>query len=1166
MSDKRESGLQDGAGSGSAGRNDALRVTREDMQDEGFLARFKEFALTSYAVRHSTASVALLVIVLVVGLMSYVSIPKESSPEVEVPFVAVNTIYPGVSPSDIETLVTRPLEDELHTIANIKELRSTSVEGYSSITAEFNTGVSMEDALQKVREKVDLARPKLPTDAEEPSIFEFNFAEFPIMQVNISGEYGLVRLKEIAEDLQDRLEQIPYILRADLNGGLEREVKIDVDLARLQFYNIALDDVVEAVRGENVNIPGGSVDVGRLKYLVRVDGEIEDPAIIGDLVVTMVDGRPVYIRDVARVDFGFVERESFARLDGTSVVTLDIVKRSGQNIIETSDAVKRTIEEMRPLFPPTTVVKVTSDQSEEIHKMVSSLENNIISGLLLIVAVLLFFLGVRNSFFVAVSIPASMMLAFIILKFMGVTMNMVVLFSLILALGMLVDNAIVVVENIYRYLEQGWDRGVAARKAVGEVAVPVIASTLTTLAAFTPLLFWPGIVGEFMGYLPLTLIVTLASSLFVALVMVPTLCALFMKLDGAPAAALRPAARWTILAAVVLALLMVAAANPLAAVLLAATGVGVWALHHFLLHRLALLFQHRMLPSIVGTYSGALSWALRHRFVVVGATVAAFAATMALFGSFNHGVEFFPESIPPAQAAVSIEGPSGTNATATDEAARRIEDELRTIPGIDDAKSVVATVGGSGGNMLMGGGPGGGNTARVTVSFVDFKDRKQDAFITLASMQQNLGREIAGVDISVDKPQNGPPAGPPVNVEIVGKDPAVLKTLADRVLQILRNAPVYSQLSGLESDLDAARPELFVRVDREKAALYDLSTYEIGSAIRGAIQGVEAAKFRTGNDEYDIVVRLAEPYRSDLYSLADLKVLADGNPVPMTSVASWEVREGLGMIQRKDMDRMATISSDVRAGFNSNAVLAEVQQTLGQFAGAELPAGYTLRYTGQSQEQAEAEGFLSYAFMIAIMLIGLILVSQFNSVVKPLIILSSVLMSTVGVFLGLLVFKMPFVIIMTGIGIISLAGIVVNNAIILIDYIDTLRKRDGMDVRASIVRAGVTRFRPVVLTAVTTALGLIPLAIGLNFDFIGLYARLAPEFYWGGEQASWWAPMAIAVIVGILFATFLTLMMVPVLYSIFDDLTAWLRRTFSSAAVAAPVRTGVRDWGATGAR
>jgi multidrug efflux pump subunit AcrB len=1113
--------------------------------------RFKEFGPTSFAVDHRTSMLVLLAIVTIMGIWSYATTPKESFPEIEVPIIAVNTIYPGVSPADVESLVTRPLEDELSTIGDLKELTSSSVEGYSSVVAEFETSVEMDEALQRVREKVDLARPDLPDEAEDPSIVEFDFSEVPIMQVNLSGEYGLVRLKEIAEELQERIEQVPQVLRVDVRGGLEREVKVDVDLARLQFYNLALNDVIDAIARENVNIPGGSIDVGRSKYLVRVDGEFDEPGVIGDLIITNSAGRPVYVRDVATVDFGFAEQESFARLDGNPVVTLDVIKRSGENIIATSDQVKALIDQMTPEFPPTTVVKVTSDQSTDIRMMVSSLENNIVSGLLLIVAVLLFFLGLANSVFVGISIPASMLLSFIMLKLLGISMNMVVLFSLILALGMLVDNAIVVVENIYRYMEEGWDRERAAKKATGEVALPVIASTATTLAAFAPLLIWPGTIGEFMGYLPRTLIITLTSSLFVALVIVPVLCALFMRLEHEPRPPMRRAARVTLIAAGVLSVIGIALARPLTAFLLLATAGAVWALYHWVLTRVARTFQQRTVPRMLDAYERQLRWALVHRGRLVGGTLATFVITIVLYGGLNSGVEFFPEDIPPKQVFVDIEMPVGTRAEATDAVVQRIEQELRGVPGREDWKSTVAVSGGGGGGgaaaMAGQGGPSGPDRGRVSISFVDAQDQSRDPFAVLAWMQERIGTDVAGSEITVEQLQEGPASGAPVNIEIVGEDPDVLKQLSDRVLAILRNDPVMDRLVGLESDLDAARPELAVTVDREKAALYNLSTSDVGRAIRAAIQGVEAAKYRTGEDEYDIIVRLAPEYRREIDQLRDLSVMAEGGiQVPLLSVADWQVGEGYGTIRRRDQERMATLSSNVATGVNANAVLAEVQQVLAPFQRAELPPGYTMDYTGQQEEQTEAEGFLGGAFGAALLLIAFILVSQFNSVVKPLIIMTSVVMSTVGVFLGLIVFRMPFVVIMTGVGIISLAGIVVNNAIVLIDYIDILRERDGMDRREALVQAGRTRFRPVVLTASTTALGLLPLAIGLNFDFFGLYRSLSPDLYWGGDQAAWWGPMAVAVIAGILFATFLTLVLVPVLYSLIDDATDFMRRHFSS--------------------
>ena len=1148
----------DSNGTPPGGAGDPVgHVPAETRHDPTFLARFKEFGPTSVAVDHQTSVLVLFAFITAAGLFAYRVIPRESFPEIEIPMIAVNTIYPGVTPADIESLVTRPLEDELSTISDIKDLTSTSVEGYSSIVAEFEATVDLEGALQKVREKVDLAKADLPADVEDPSIIEFNFSEIPVMQVNLSGQYGLVRLKELGEEIQDRVEQIPGVLRVDIRGGLEREVRVDVHLDRLQFYGLEIQDVIEAIRDENVNIPGGSIDVGALQYLVRVAGEFDDPMIIRDLVVDIKDGRPIYVRDIADVDFGFQDRTSYARLDNAPVVTLDVLKRSGENIIETAELVKAAILEMEPLLPPTTVVKITSDQSVQIDTMVSSLENNIISGLILIIGVLLFFLGAGNSIFVAISIPTSMLLSFVILQLLGITLNMVVLFTLILALGMLVDNAIVVVENIYRYVEEGWDRRTAAKKATGEVAMPVIVATATTLAAFAPLLFWPGQVGEFMKFLPSTLMVALSSSLFVALVIVPTLCAMFLRLEDDPAPPLKPAARWTLIGATVLAGVGVGIQNPLTLVLLAGTLAGLYGLHTLLLRGMATRFQAVRLPRILTSYERQLEWALDHRaFLLVGSLVGLI-ATGGLFYRFNAGIEFFAEDMPPNQILVDLDLPVGSSPEATDAIARRLEAEIQDLPGMSEAESVVATVGGSGGGgNPMEGGASGPNAGRVTVSMIEFGKRRLDSQDLLTRMQAALGRDIAGANIKVDQVQQGPAQGNPVNIELVGDDPTTLQLLSDRVLAILEGDPVYAKLVGLESDLDAARPELSVSVDREKAALYGVSSRDVGMAIRGAIQGIEAAKYRTGNDEYDIVVRLAEEYRGDLESLRDLTVMDEGTQIPLLSVASWEVRDGYGSIRRRDQRRMATISSDVRAGLNNNRVLAEVQEVLADFATNELPVGYQLQYTGQSEEQAEAQAFLQTAFIGAIMLIGLILVSQFNSVVTPVIILTSVVMSTAGVFLGLLVLRMPFGIIMTGVGIISLAGIVVNNAIVLLDYVVILRTRDGLGRREALLRGGEVRFRPVILTAMTTALGLIPLAIGLNFNYFGLYARLEPELYWGGEQAAMWGPMAIAVIIGILFATFLTLILVPVLYSVVEDVSNFFRRNFTQSGEALVERVG----------
>jgi multidrug efflux pump subunit AcrB len=1098
--------------------------------------RYKRFWLTSLAVDHPTSVLVLTTIIVLGGLVSYLRIPKESMPEITVPYVAVNTSYAGVAPEDIETLITRHLEEELNEIADVEEITSTSVEGYSSILIEFTAGMDMTEALQLVREKVDIAKPELPAAAEEPMILEFNLSEFPIMQVNVAGEYSLRRLKEVAEDLQDRIELIPSVLEVTLSGGLDREVQVNVDLAKLKFYGLAFDDVIEAIAEENLTIPGGTIDVGERAYLVRVPGEFEETRLLEDIVVWAPGDRPVYVRDIAEVEFGFKDRDSYARLDGNPVVTLGIVKRTGENIIETSNAVKRAIEEARPGFPATTVVKITSDQSEDIREMVSSLENNIVSGLILVVAVLLFFLGIANASFVGIAIPLSMLLSFSIMQLIGFSMNMVVLFSLILALGMLVDNAIVVVENIYRFMEQGHERKRAAKLATAEVAMPVMAATGTTLAAFAPMAFWPGIIGEFMKYLPLTLIITLSSSLFVALVVNPTVCSLFMQLDGEKAPGLTPAAKWTLIGGAALAFLIAFASQPFAAVTLTVTLVALWALHHWALRRMGHWFQETVLPAALRRYERLLRWSLAHRARVMGGMAATLVASVLLFGLFNAGIEFFPEDIPPQNVYVQVEMPPGTRAEATDEVVRAVEEELAALPVTGDFESVVATVGASGNRG------GGSDEGTIAVSFVDFQLRERDSFESLELMRSTIGKGIAGAEITVDKPQEGPGTGPPINIEIAGADEVVLQALADDAYRRLANAAVARKLDGLESDLADARPELRIDVDRERAALFGLSTAEIGATVRSAILGTEVSEFRYGEEEYDIVVRLAERYRGDLDAIADLTVVAeDGTQVPLSSVADWSVDESYSGINRKDLERVATISADVRSNYNANAVLAEVQTELIDFESS-LPPGYTLSYTGQQEDQQESEAFLFGAFLMALMLIALILVSQFDSVFRPLIILSSVLLSTVGVLLGLVVFRMPFGVIMSGVGVISLAGVVVNNAIVLVDYIGVLRKRDGLGEHASLVTGGLTRFRPVMLTAITTVMGLTPLAIGLNFDFKGLFTRLDPNVFWGGEQAAWWGPMAIAVIAGLTFATFLTLVLVPVMHSLTDDLTRFLRR------------------------
>lgn len=1119
----------------------------------------KEFWLSTFAINNRISVMVLVALVAIMGTVSYLTIPKESFPNITVPNIFVVTLYPGVSPEDMESLVTRKLEDELGNISEIKAMTSTSTEGYSSVVLEFDTGIDIEEALQKVREKVDLAKAELPEDAEEPLVQEVNLSEFPIMQINLSGDYDLEILKDIAEDLQDKIEAIPTVLGVDLTGGLEREVQVDVDLAKLKYYNLSFGDIIGAISAENVTIPGGDISVGTKSFLLRVPGQYQETAPIEDVVLKVNEGKPIYLRDIANVTFGFKERETYSTLDESPVITLGVKKRTGENILETYERVSAILDDALPTLPPTTTYKITNDQSKDVKNMVSSLENNIISGLILVIGVLLFFLGVRNASFVGISIPLSMFLSFIILSALGITMNMIVLFSLILALGMLVDNAIVVVENIYRYLEEGYDNFESAKKGTGEVAGPIIAGTATTLAAFFPMIFWPGTVGEFMGYLPKTLIITLSSSLFVGLIINPVICALFMTIDGdTNKAQLTKRGKQILYGMLALVLLVLVVSSFVTWTMLIVLGVLLWLLNKYVLAPTGKWWQADGLNVFIGTYENSLVWALNNRLKTVGIAFFVLIMSFVVLGVFNPGTEFFPEDIPPRDVYVQIETPVGSDVEFTRSVVDKVAERVKNIPQASDINTILAVSGAAISSDPAGGGGNSTHKGTVAINFVDYELREGDIFEAMEYMRNDLNGVIAGAKITVEKPQDGPPTGPPINLEISGPDMTELTRISNDVLSALEADSIFAKMDGLETDLPDSRPEIRVEVDREKAGLYELNTNMIGMTVRQAINGVEASKFRDGKEEYEIVVRLAKEYRDDLSTLSDLTVFHEGVQIPLSEVASWEISDGFGGIRHKESERVITVSADVRSGYQSNAVLAEAQQVLATYLNG-LPPGYNYEWTGQQQEQDESFAFLGRAFLIAVFLIAFILVSQFNSIVKPVIILSSVVMSTAGVFYGLVTFQMAFGL-MAFLGLISLAGVVVNNAIVLIDYVDILRTRDGLDLRSALVQAGKVRFRPVILTAITTTLGLVPLAVGFNFDFITLvnnplefFTHLGEYIYWGGEQAAWWGPMAIAVIVGLLFSTFLTLILVPVLYSVIERGKQSLQQLFFARKESTPI-------------
>jgi len=868
----------------------------------------------------------------------------------------------------------------------------------------------------------------------------------------------------------------------DLVGGIENEVQVDVDPEKLAYFDLGLVDVQDAIALQNLTIPGGKLGLGQYDYQVRVRGEIDQVDELLGFVLNPAVTPPVHLRDVATVKLGVRDRETISRVNGRDAVTLVVKKRSGENIIDIAREVNRTIDRLRPAFPAGITVNIVADQSVAIKRMVKELEDNIISGLILVVAVLLAFFGVRNSFIVAVAIPFSMLITFIVLGMLGITLNMVVLFSLILALGMLVDNSIVIVDNVYRHRGEGRDADSAAAMGTDQVAGAVISSTLTTVVAFAPLIFWPGIMGEFMKYLPITVIITLLASLLVAMVFNPVLCARFLRPPRKEAAKPR--------------------------------------------------LGDRLLDIGQRSYRLVLAWALRRPFRVLLGMNVLLVVMVALFSVFNAGVELFPDS-EPQFATVKIEAPSGTRIEVTDNLARQIEKEVAKVPDLKAyATSVGTPIDASSGGAGLPSHQGG-----ITLEFVDMVDRTQSSRQSIEDLRTKLST-VTGARITVDKMEEGPPTGKPVNIEISGDDFDELGHLAAGIKDRIRGV---TGLVDIADNYDHSLPELRVLPDVDKAGRYGLRTTDIAGTVRTALHGSETAKYRVGEDEYEVIVRYQQPFRGKVEDLENASVFHEGQNIPLSAFARTEFGTGLAAVHRLDARRTVTVMADVAAGYNGNALLAQVRGLLADFP---VPPGYTMDFTGESQDQEEASAFLSDAFLIAILLIFVVLVSQFGSVTVPLVILSSVILSLIGVLAGLMITHTAFGIIMTGVGVISLAGVVVNNAIVLLDYIIQLRAA-GMEKFEAIMLAGQTRFRPVILTAVTTVLGLIPLTTGLAVDFSALFhGHFSRVLIVGGESSQWWGPMGVAVIWGLTVATFLTLVVVPVMYSTLEPVKAALGRPF----------------------
>ena len=1073
--------------------------------------KFKEFKLSSWAISNKSTVAVITFIVVLGGLLSYISMPRENFPEIIVPQIYVATPYPGNSALDVEKLITKRLEKEINAITGIDKITSNSIQGYSSIKVEFNFDITPSEALLKVKDRVDIAMADkdFPKDLpSEPSVTEVNFSELkPIMNINLSGDFSMDQLKDYAEYLEDEIEALTEISGVDIRGVQEKELEVAIDLYKMQASKISFTDVENAIAFENQSISSGDILEDGTRRNVRVVGEFVDPLKVKDIVVKREKGNIVYLRDIADVTFKEQEKESYAREYLQPVVMLDVKKRSGQNLLVASSKIDEIIKIAKAnVFPSNLVVSKTNDQSNDTKTMVADLENSIVLGIILVVAVLYFFLGFRNALFVGIAIPLSMLLSFIILSFLGVTLNTMVLFSLVIALGMLVDNGIVVVENVYRLMDKGLSRNEATKKGVGEVAMPIVASTATTLAAFIPLVLWDGIVGEFMQWLPITLIIVLSSSLFVALVINPMLISLFMKVIPKKE------------------------------------------------NKLTLIH------ALEKSYQKFLNYALRGKNpygILVGTFSLLFLAAGLMY-LFPPKILFFPDT-EAKQVFVFLEYPIGTDIEETNLLSKRIESDIENHLKqyeVDGENFLVTSVIGQVGEGTADPSQGqtGGNTpnkARITVDFVKFQDRKGVSSEQVLREIREAIQGYPGVRIVVDKPGDGPPTGSPINLEIKGDDYGLILETANNLKLFIDMANIPG-IEELKLDIDQGKPELLVHVDRQKARRLGISTAQIGSSLRTALYGKEVSTYKDLKDDYPINIRLKNAFRYDRNALMNQKITFRNQSsgrikqVPISAVATTENNSSFNAVKRIDMDRVVTVYSNVLSGYNATDVNAKIRAFIEDF---EIPKGLEISFTGEQEKQAEEMAFLSKALLIAVLLIFLILVAQFNSASTPIIISISVVLSLIGVLFGLLIFRMDFVILMTMIGIISLAGIVVNNAIVLIDYINLTikRKRRALNLDASekltspqllecVVEGGKTRLRPVLLTAITTILGLLPLALGININFKTLVTELNPNFYIGGENVAFWGPMGWAIIYGLTFATFLTLVVVPILYYLINKI------------------------------
>ena len=1114
----------------------------------------KEFKPTSWAIDNRSAIFIIIVVITLAGIMSYNSLPKEQFPDVVVPTIIVSTVYPGASPTDMEQLVTKPIEKQLKGINGVKKVTSSSIQDFSSIIVEFNTNLDVPQCKQKVKDGVDKAERDLPTDLlTDPTVTEFDISEIPIMNVNIAGDFSLDKLKDYADQLKDRIEEMREITRVDLVGALEKEVQVDVDKYKMAAASLTFRDIENAIAGENITVSAGNVDIGGMTRSVSIRGDFKDIEQIKNIIIASQSGAMLYLKDIADVRMGHKEQESYSRLNGKNVITLNVIKRTGENLISASDQIKEIADEMKKTeFPANLEVSITGDQSRATRVTLHDLINTIIIGFILVAFILMFFMGGTNALFVAAAVPLSMFIAFMILPTIGFTLNFIVLFAFLLGLGIVVDDAIVVIENTHRiYHEEHLPIEQAAKKAAGEVFLPVLSGTATTLAPFVPLVFWGGIFGKFMHYLPVTIIITLTASLLVAYLINPVFAVWFMQKEGdeaTQAAKADPKRKrnrtYAGYAMFALATIYFYANGSYATGNFMVTVALFLVLYRFVLDKAVRWFQNQAWPAFQNWYARFLTGVLKHPWAMLIGMLVLLVGSFMLTLSRQANIVLFPKA-DPNFIYVYMTMPIGTSVETTDSLTRILEKKVVETVGVGNpiVESVIT-------NIALGASEdqfdrsATSHKAKIGVAFVEFSQR--NGVNTKAYMDQIRTATqglIAGAEVVVDQEQGGPPSPKPISVEIRGDDFKQLISVSTGVKRYLDSLGI-AGIEELRSDLIVSKPEISILIDRERANREGISTAQIGGEFRTAILGKEASKFKDGEDEIPIQVRLKSDQRENIDAVENLNItFRDMNmggvlrSVPMAALSEVKYTTTYGGVRRLDQQRIVTISSNIIAEYQpkQTEVINKVKSALAQYPAQE---GVTVGFAGEDAEFLDAVSFLGNSLLLSIFMIILILVAQFNSFGKTMIIMTEVVFSIIGVLLGMYFTNMDFSVIMMGVGVVALAGIVVRNGILLVEFSDILRER-GMEVREAIIEAGRIRMTPVLLTATATILGLLPLAVGFNIDFETLFAHGDPKIFFGGDSVAFWGPLSWTIIYGLGFATFITLIILPVMYLKGKQVSDW---------------------------